>query len=58
MQMSTSKCKMVTRMASLWREYTMHVFGYMPDENHDPKSEYGKVRLEMVHVSFVKGWTQ
>ena len=27
-----------------WREYNMHVFGYMPAENHDPKSEYGKVR--------------
>ena len=38
MQMSTSKCKMVTRMASsggqAYMERIKHVFGYMPDENH------------------------
>ena len=26
-----------------WEEYNMHVFGYMPADGHDPKSEYGKV---------------
>ena len=27
-----------------YMERIKHAYGYMPDENHDPKSEYGKVR--------------
>ena len=28
-----------------WEEYNTHVFGYMPADDHNVNSEYGKVRF-------------